>query len=149
MVVFHNNANLSVIHNLSFIVSVRILCAFCIHYFLFFFFQIIATEFANEARLKRDARGQVTVLLGRRIPRVIWNIYMKIGVFLFGACMSQLTTDIAKYSIGRLRPHFLFVCQSDVNCTAPGTDPHRYIEEFVCKGKDLNRIREARFVQFI
>lgn len=31
------------------------------------------------------------------------------GLFLFGAACSQLTTDIAKYSIGRLRPHFISV----------------------------------------
>ncbi|KTF85616.1 hypothetical protein cypCar_00011468 [Cyprinus carpio] len=34
-------------------------------------------------------------------------IYKAIGTFLFGAAMSQSLTDIAKYSIGRLRPHFL------------------------------------------
>lgn len=105
---------------------------------------IIATEFANESRQKPESRGQVFVLLGHRIPHVIWKIYVKIGVFLFGACMSQLTTDIAKYSIGRLRPHFLHVCNSTVNCNDPKQDPHMYVELFDCLGKDLNRIREAR-----
>lgn len=67
-------------------------------------------------------------------------------MFLFGACLSQLTTDIGKYSIGRLRPHFLFVCNSTVDCNAPGMDPHRYIEDYECRNKDIHRIREARFV---
>ncbi|KTF86854.1 hypothetical protein cypCar_00013873, partial [Cyprinus carpio] len=35
------------------------------------------------------------------------SVYKAIGTFLFGAGMSQSLTDIAKYSIGRLRPHFL------------------------------------------
>jgi phosphatidate phosphatase len=105
---------------------------------------IIITEFANESKGKRDTRGQVTVLFGRQIPRVIWKIYIKIGVFLFGACMSQLTTDIAKYSIGRLRPHFLHVCNSSIRCNEAGQDPHIYIENFECLGQDLNKIREAR-----
>lgn len=84
------------------------------------------------------------VLLGRPIPSVIWRIYIKIGVFLFGACLSQLTTDIAKYSIGRLRPHFLYVCNSNVSCNEPGQDPHAYVTKFYCQGTDPHRIREAR-----
>lgn len=32
-----------------------------------------------------------------------------IGVFLFGCACQQLTTDVAKYTIGRLRPHFFDV----------------------------------------
>lgn len=103
---------------------------------------ICITEFTNEAWSKRESRGQLYILLGRPIPHVIWSIYKRIGVFLFGACMSQLTTDIAKYSIGRLRPHFLSVCQPNVNCSLE--DPHAYIVEFVCLGRNQNAIREAR-----
>ncbi|PRD35084.1 UNVERIFIED_CONTAM: wun [Trichonephila clavipes] len=103
---------------------------------------ICVTEFSNEAWSKRESRGQVYILLGRPIPHVIWSIYKRIGIFLFGACMSQLTTDIAKYSIGRLRPHFLSICQPNVNCSLE--DPHEYIVNFVCLGRDQNAIREAR-----
>ncbi|XP_056445553.1 phospholipid phosphatase 1 isoform X1 [Gadus chalcogrammus] len=59
-------------------------------------------------------------------------VYKAIGTFLFGAAMSQSLTDIAKYSIGRLRPHFLDVCKPDwtqINCTVGG-----YIENFSCSG---------------
>ncbi|KAK6322757.1 hypothetical protein J4Q44_G00075490 [Coregonus suidteri] len=61
-------------------------------------------------------------------------VYKAIGTFVFGAAMSQSLTDIAKYSIGRLRPHFLDVCKPDwklINCTA-GT----YIEDFTCTGNE-------------
>lgn len=37
------------------------------------------------------------------------NAYRQIGIFAFGAAAQQLTTDIAKYTIGRLRPHFFSV----------------------------------------
>ncbi|GIY04762.1 putative phosphatidate phosphatase [Caerostris extrusa] len=103
---------------------------------------ISVTEFTNEARSKRENRGRIYVLLGRPVPHVIWNIYKRIGIFLFGACMSQLTTDIAKYSIGRLRPHFLSVCEPNVSCSS--LDPHAYVTNFVCLGKDANAIREGR-----
>uniref|UniRef100_W5MVT6 Phospholipid phosphatase 1 n=1 Tax=Lepisosteus oculatus TaxID=7918 RepID=W5MVT6_LEPOC len=67
-------------------------------------------------------------------------IYKAIGTFVFGAAMSQSLTDIAKYSIGRLRPHFLEVCMpvwKDINCQAG------YIENFTCTG-DATVVNEAR-----
>ena len=56
----------------------------------------------------------------------------------------MVLTDVGKYTVGRLRPHFLAVCKPDfslLNCT---TGLHRnFITEDVCTGgKDL--IKEAR-----
>ncbi|KAG1970838.1 phospholipid phosphatase 1 isoform X2 [Pimephales promelas] len=68
-------------------------------------------------------------------------IYKAIGTFVFGAAMSQSLTDIAKYSIGRLRPHFLDVCKPDwtkINCTGGA-----YIEDFICTG-DPTKVNEGR-----
>ncbi|XP_033891093.3 phospholipid phosphatase 1 isoform X2 [Acipenser ruthenus] len=67
-------------------------------------------------------------------------LYKAIGTFLFGAAMSQSLTDIGKYSIGRLRPHFLDVCKlnwTEINCQAG------YIENFTCTGKTWI-VNEAR-----
>ncbi|KAM3600611.1 uncharacterized protein V6R79_025892 [Siganus canaliculatus] len=69
------------------------------------------------------------------------RVYKAVGTFLFGAAMSQSLTDIAKYSIGRLRPHFLDVCKPDwslINCSAGD-----YIEEFTCTG-DMTKVTEGR-----
>ncbi|XP_023839217.1 phospholipid phosphatase 1 isoform X2 [Salvelinus sp. IW2-2015] len=69
------------------------------------------------------------------------SVYKAIGTFVFGAAMSQSLTDIAKYSIGRLRPHFLDVCKPDwklINCTAGA-----YVEDFTCTG-DTHMVNEAR-----
>ncbi|XP_071009422.1 phospholipid phosphatase 1-like isoform X1 [Oncorhynchus clarkii lewisi] len=69
------------------------------------------------------------------------SVYKAIGTFVFGAAMSQSLTDIAKYSIGRLRPHFLNVCKPDwklINCTAGA-----YIEDFTCTGV-THMVNEAR-----
>ncbi|XP_031715909.1 phospholipid phosphatase 1 isoform X1 [Anarrhichthys ocellatus] len=71
----------------------------------------------------------------------ISSVYKAIGTFLFGAAMSQSLTDIAKYSIGRLRPHFLDVCRPDwkfINCSSGA-----YIEEFTCNG-DEKMVNEGR-----
>ncbi|WAR24230.1 WUN-like protein [Mya arenaria] len=44
--------------------------------------------------------------------------------FFFGAGLCQLTTDIAKYTVGRLRPHFLTVCQPDAAVCAINSGCH-------------------------
>lgn len=67
-------------------------------------------------------------------------VYKIVGSFVFGAALSQSLTDIAKYSIGRLRPHFLTVCKpnwSVVDCKSG------YIESVTCTG-DPRIINEAR-----
>ncbi|XP_054367999.1 phospholipid phosphatase 1 isoform X1 [Mirounga angustirostris] len=70
----------------------------------------------------------------------IATIYKAIGTFLFGAAASQSLTDIAKYSIGRLRPHFLDVCDPDwskINCSVG------YIENYICRG-NAHKVKEGR-----
>ncbi|XP_073933593.1 phospholipid phosphatase 1 isoform X3 [Castor canadensis] len=70
----------------------------------------------------------------------IATIYKAIGTFLFGAAASQSLTDIAKYSIGRLRPHFLDVCDPDwskINCS------DGYIEDYICQG-NAQKVKEGR-----
>lgn len=64
------------------------------------------------------------------------------GVFLFGCAVSQSFTDIAKVSVGRMRPHFLDVCRPDfstINCSLG------YITNYTCTGDDSS-VQEARFV---
>lgn len=61
--------------------------------------------------------------------------------FLFGFLLTQATTDIGKYSIGRLRPHFLRACQpiippSNTTCSDP-SNQKRYIEDFICANVEM------------
>ncbi|XP_030593192.1 phospholipid phosphatase 1-like isoform X1 [Archocentrus centrarchus] len=68
-------------------------------------------------------------------------VYKAVGSYVFGAAASQSLTDIAKYSIGRLRPNFLAVCNplwDRINCKTGG-----YIENFTCTG-DKFLVDEAR-----
>ncbi|XP_012148191.1 wunen isoform X1 [Megachile rotundata] len=71
------------------------------------------------------------ILFGYNIPPWIWNAYEKIGVFGFGAAVNVLSTDVAKYTIGRLRPHFMTLCMPNVNCSLI-ENQHRYIENYTC-----------------
>ncbi|XP_069681611.1 putative phosphatidate phosphatase [Periplaneta americana] len=82
-------------------------------------------------------------LFGRNIHPWVWNCYKIIGVFGFGMACSQLTTDIAKYTVGRLRPHFFAVCMPDVDCLKD-ENKFRYIETFRCKNTDRHRLKDMR-----
>ncbi|XP_067135915.1 putative phosphatidate phosphatase [Centruroides vittatus] len=79
-----------------------------------------------------------------QIPPLAVLLYKQIGVFLFGACVSQILTDIAKYTTGRLRPYFIAMCRPDVNLTSCSQYGYRYVENFNCTNPDLFAVREAR-----
>ncbi|XP_070688711.1 phospholipid phosphatase 3 isoform X2 [Pempheris klunzingeri] len=67
-------------------------------------------------------------------------LYKQMGVFLFGCAVSQSFTDIAKVSVGRMRPHFLDVCKPDfstIDCS------QGYITNYTCSGEDSD-VQEAR-----
>ncbi|KAL4660897.1 Lipid phosphate phosphohydrolase 1-like [Arapaima gigas] len=68
-------------------------------------------------------------------------LYKALGSYLFGAGISQSLTDIAKYSVGRLRPHFLAVCKPLLD--QEDCQSGRYIENFTCTG-DETMVNEAR-----
>ncbi|KAK6302812.1 hypothetical protein J4Q44_G00271670 [Coregonus suidteri] len=67
-------------------------------------------------------------------------LYKQVGVFIFGCAVSQSFTDIAKVSVGRMRPHFLDVCKPDwstINCSLG------YITDYQCNGHE-SKVQEAR-----
>uniref|UniRef100_A0A8C4YUC2 Phosphatidic acid phosphatase type 2/haloperoxidase domain-containing protein n=1 Tax=Gopherus evgoodei TaxID=1825980 RepID=A0A8C4YUC2_9SAUR len=54
-------------------------------------------------------------------------LYKEIGAFLFGCTVGQSLTNMAKITVGRLRPHFLAVCRPDLallNCS------RGYVEDY-------------------
>lgn len=67
-------------------------------------------------------------------------VYKVVGTFLFGAVASQSLTDIAKYTIGRPRPHFMTVC-SPKQCGAN-------MQVVNCTG-ELHKVTEARWGPFL
>ncbi|CRL03835.1 CLUMA_CG016425, isoform A [Clunio marinus] len=74
------------------------------------------------------------IIYSWNVPSTVQNLYKYIGIFLFGAACCQLITDIGKYSIGRFRPHFFYVCEplmDGSSCSDP-LNMNRYIEDFVC-----------------
>ncbi|XP_046546101.1 phospholipid phosphatase 1-like [Haliotis rubra] len=79
-------------------------------------------------------RGAITC---HAVLRGVFDVAL---VFLFGGALTFAVTDIGKYSIGRLRPHFIFVCHPDlITACAEG-----YIQNYTCEGSDKQAISEAR-----
>uniref|UniRef100_A0A1A8NRK4 Phosphatidic acid phosphatase type 2/haloperoxidase domain-containing protein n=1 Tax=Nothobranchius pienaari TaxID=704102 RepID=A0A1A8NRK4_9TELE len=74
--------------------------------------------------------------------RYVSCLYKEIGSFLFGCCVCQSLTNMAKLSVGRLRPYFLSVCNityASINCT-----PGSYISQVTCRQPNAKLVEEAR-----
>ncbi|XP_061390409.1 putative phosphatidate phosphatase, partial [Musca vetustissima] len=102
---------------------------------------ILIVEIIQSRHQEKISNGNNTgrryVFMGYEIPEWLVQCYKKIGIFGFGAGVCQMTTDIAKYSIGRLRPHFFAVCQPimpDGTTCADPINQGRYITDFRCAG---------------
>ncbi|XP_067654954.1 phospholipid phosphatase 3-like isoform X2 [Haliotis asinina] len=88
-----------------------------------------------------DAHFKVYKLRGtmtrHTVLRGVFNVAL---VFLFGGALTFIVTDIGKYSIGRLRPHFISVCHPALSTTCA----EGYIQNYTCEGSDKQAISEAR-----
>lgn len=79
--------------------------------------------------------------------KVIWSCYKYLLVFAFAILVSEIVTNIAKYSTGRLRPHFIEICDPFTVNPNLCSDPFsfQYITEYNCSDKYPERgIKEAR-----
>ncbi|XP_055538694.1 putative phosphatidate phosphatase [Wyeomyia smithii] len=96
-------------------------------------FVIIGTELVRAHVKKTDA--QPLKVRNVTVPYWVVEAYKSIGMFGFGAACSQLLTDVGKYTIGRLRPHFFAVCiprMPDNTTCKDEINRHRYIVDFKC-----------------
>jgi len=111
--------------------------------------QIIVTEALHYGHRDRTVAHMTHYRLTNACSISILFVacYQLIGFFLFGLSVSQAITDIGKFTIGRLRPHFLDVCRPDmskINCSY--TDQiYAYVEDAFCLGTDKYKLVDARF----
>jgi phosphatidate phosphatase len=104
---------------------------------------MLLVEILHWRRNDNKSADKSISCFGKTIPQWVVNSYKAIGTFGFGAASSQLLTDIAKYSIGRLRPHFIYVCKPDIDCNSDAFR-NKYVEDFICEGSNTRLLREAR-----
>ncbi|KAH8258708.1 hypothetical protein KR038_004336 [Drosophila bunnanda] len=88
-------------------------------------------------------------LLGWRVSTWYVELARQTTYFCFGMLLTFDATEVGKYSIGRLRPHFLAVCQPQLTDGSLCSDPanlHRYVENYECAGEgySIEDVRQAR-----
>ncbi len=113
--------------------------------------QIILTELVIFTYRKRqDAEylppDTTNKCCGLTIPPLFYNLIKYAILFMFGTFITQITFDVTKNAVGRLRPHFFDICKPDfemANCTDGYLD--FYVTEDFCTGTDEHRIYEARY----
>uniref|UniRef100_A0A915IYI7 Phosphatidic acid phosphatase type 2/haloperoxidase domain-containing protein n=1 Tax=Romanomermis culicivorax TaxID=13658 RepID=A0A915IYI7_ROMCU len=97
--------------------------------------------FFFEPKVAKKACEPKFSLFGLPCNPFATRLYFYIGYFLFGAALCLSLTKIGKFSIGRLRPHFMSVCRPSFNISE--CSDHKYIEEPHCTG-DQDKIRNGR-----
>ncbi|KAH8272943.1 hypothetical protein KR018_011892, partial [Drosophila ironensis] len=106
---------------------------------------IILVEFfraqSKDSSLKSKIKaGSGYHIFHMELPEWVIECYAKIGALIFGLGAEQLTTNIAKYSIGRLRPHFFSLCAPVLPDGSTCNDPKNfgiYIQDFACSAADI------------
>ncbi|KAE9552227.1 hypothetical protein FO519_004571 [Halicephalobus sp. NKZ332] len=84
------------------------------------------------------------------IPGVIVRFVRFFLISQLGFMIEIFMLNITKYSVGRLRPHFLAVCKPSVNTSTIAScgDAATYIQHYICLGKDQALIKDARLSFF-
>ncbi|VDM56328.1 unnamed protein product [Angiostrongylus costaricensis] len=108
-------------------------------------FIIIATELFRTMAWEKKCESQFKTYHLRHysVHRLVVRLYCFIGYFFLGVCFNQLMVDIAKYTIGRQRPHFMDVCRPSVGYSEC-KNPDFYITDFTCTGTDKKLILESQ-----
>ncbi|XP_059177678.1 phospholipid phosphatase 1-like [Physella acuta] len=79
-------------------------------------------------------RAALMARQSQRMRTEIFSCVKSYAIFLFGFAVTCIFTDTIKYSVGRLRPHFLDLCKPDFgkfNCTSEHGTP-RYVLDYEC-----------------
>ncbi|NP_001380219.1 Phosphatidic acid phosphatase type 2/haloperoxidase domain-containing protein [Caenorhabditis elegans] len=106
---------------------------------------ILATELFRTLAWEKKCETEFKTYHVRNhsVHRLVVRLYCFIGYFFVGVCFNQLMVDIAKYTIGRQRPHFMDVCRPDIGYQTC-SQPDLYITDFKCTTTDTKKIHEAQ-----
>ena len=86
----------------------------------------------------------LTVLYGPELNAGLSNLFFRtLIVFLLGAATTFVLSEVIKLASGRLRPHFLSVCNPDYD-RIPCSEGYIVISDDYCEGKDAKKLIDAR-----
>jgi len=75
--------------------------------------------------------------------QIFYEVYRAIGYLVTGAAANTFLTDIGKHTVGRLRPHFLDICNSSVVCNE--NNQNVYITDYTCLNTEHPLIPKDKF----
>ncbi|KAH8276122.1 hypothetical protein KR026_000925 [Drosophila bipectinata] len=101
------------------------------------------------SHLRAGQIGETQVVLQWRVSTWYVQLARQATYFIFGLLLTFDATEVGKYTIGRLRPHFLAVCQPQLTDGSLCSDPvnlHRYVENYECAGEgfSVEDVRQSR-----
>ncbi|EDV97182.1 putative phosphatidate phosphatase [Drosophila grimshawi] len=99
--------------------------------------------------MRKDKLAATVQVLGWQMSAWYVEFGRQITYFMFGLVLTFDATEVGKYTIGRLRPHFMAVCQpmlSDGSLCTDAANLHRYVEDYECAGEGytIADVRQAR-----
>jgi len=80
---------------------------------------------------------------GQKLYQLVVRLCVFIGHFVIGMFFNMLLRDIAKYGVGRQRPHFIEACKPNVGYQNY-TFPNQYITDFHCTGTDPRLVDKSQ-----
>lgn len=70
------------------------------------------------------------------------NVRPQLRKFLFSAATNLMLNLFFKFTVGRLRPHFMAVCDPDVDCSA--NSGNIFVSEYSCRNQNRRAVNQAR-----
>ena len=109
----------------------------------------VLTDIINFVLMDSIASIPFCHRLKRVKKALLRNLVILILVYMLGMGITMFITDIGKYAVGRLRPHFLDVCKPDwtkLNCTNSDGSARYFVGNEFCTNnkKDTWRFKDAR-----
>ena len=109
------------------------------------FLQILITEFVQQAS---KASFNTPHKSCSEKGKFLKKFYIAFGIYIFAIAVQFSIAVIAKNMVGRLRPHFLSVCNPNfdsINCTTSSTSNiYVYVDNYTCSQPDTTKMRDAR-----
>lgn len=108
-----------------------------------------AIYFGRSKRKRYQIRLEFNCCKPLKVYPIIRNLYMLVIVFAYGYLTTWMLVEISKNFVGRLRPHFLAVCQPSFNCSLVSSFEQFFSitqmgTNLTCTNSDASAVREAR-----
>ena len=79
------------------------------------------------------------------IPWLAIELYRNLGYCVLGAATTFVLTDMSKFTVGRLRPHFLSLCEADLSAGGMCEDENGYQQFITGDARNITTLCKTAF----